>query len=711
MADQELRYKILTSVVGAQAVDGLKKSIDGIGTSTDKLSGGFTKAASAVKAFAAAYVVKEGVSFVKNLIDTGDELQAMSEKTGIAASALYGYKIAAETANTDINALGGGFKKLAVNMVEAAGGNEDLNRVFRGLGISLKDMNGQLRPTGEIVEGVADKFSKMKDGPEKAALAVKLFGKSGNDLIPFLNQGKEALQEFSLAFGDDFSARADQFNDTVTKIQTNMKKGLLEGVNELLPVLQDVLNIFSDLPGEGEGVINVMDIIGETIRLTSVAFVDFSEGVKQAFDILVTGARVAWEKIKAFFELIGDAISTRAQQLAALATLDFDKVSQLEVGFDKRSTDRLAKETTEIDGLLDGFVVRSNKRADRMAEFTSKTLRNSLLFGDGTVDEIKKRTREETKPAKPKTSGGTPDVESLGDNSKKYAKEQEELQKLVTTQAKYLTGKQLELDAVNMSTLEYKKAADANAFMADAQEKTIGMTEQGKKEYLETAEALKELRAQMIETQYEQERSFGAGAKEFLRDYAEEATNTAKQVKEVFGTAFNGLEDALTNFVKTGKLNFKDFANAVIDDIIRIAIRRAILAPIANALGGGFGGSTAAFANGGIMTAGGPVSLKKYANGGIANSPQLALFGEGRSPEAYVPLPDGRSIPVTMKSDGQAQGQAGGNTSVVVNVNMQTGETDNKSTSENGRQLGVLISSAVKQELIQQKRPGGLLAT
>ncbi|UUZ75532.1 hypothetical protein LP414_27840 [Polaromonas sp. P1(28)-13] len=71
------------------------------------------------------------------------------------------------------------------------------------------------------------------------------------------------------------------------------------------------------------------------------------------------------------------------------------------------------------------------------------------------------------------------------------------------------------------------------------------------------------------------------------------------------------------------------------------------------------------FANGGIMTNYGPVSLRKYAQGGIMNSPQLALYGEA-GPEAYVPLPDGRSIPVTMQNGGAAP-------NVTVNVINQSG--------------------------------------
>jgi hypothetical protein len=84
-----------------------------------------------------------------------------------------------------------------------------------------------------------------------------------------------------------------------------------------------------------------------------------------------------------------------------------------------------------------------------------------------------------------------------------------------------------------------------------------------------------------------------------------------------------------------------------------------------------FGGASSSFipyewANGGIMTSAGPLPLNTYAGGGIATRPQLALFGEGRTPEAYVPLPDGKRIPVAM------HGGTGAN--ITVNVNSQTGD-------------------------------------
>jgi hypothetical protein len=94
-----------------------------------------------------------------------------------------------------------------------------------------------------------------------------------------------------------------------------------------------------------------------------------------------------------------------------------------------------------------------------------------------------------------------------------------------------------------------------------------------------------------------------------------------------------------------------------------------------------------AFANGGIMTDMGPLHLRKYADGGIANSPQLAMYGEA-GPEAYVPLPDGRSIPVTLNTQGQGGGGAAPN--VQVNVINQTSTSVNAAQGQprfDGQQL------------------------
>lgn len=118
--------------------------------------------------------------------------------------------------------------------------------------------------------------------------------------------------------------------------------------------------------------------------------------------------------------------------------------------------------------------------------------------------------------------------------------------------------------------------------------------------------------------------------------------------------------------------------------------------------------STSTFANGGVMTEFGSVELRKYANGGIANSPQLALYGEGKKPEAYVPLPDGRTIPVTMT--GAATGMVN-----QVSIQISVDQSGNASESSSGnsvsewKEIGEKVRAVVQDELVKQQRPGGSL--
>lgn len=115
------------------------------------------------------------------------------------------------------------------------------------------------------------------------------------------------------------------------------------------------------------------------------------------------------------------------------------------------------------------------------------------------------------------------------------------------------------------------------------------------------------------------------------------------------------------------------------------------------------------FANGGIMSAAGAIDLKKYANGGIATRPQLALFGEGSMNEAFVPLPDGRSIPVTMT------GNMGGG-GAVVNVNVIEGpgtqaEVRESKGADGSTQIDVIIKQ-VEDKISQNLSKGrGSLAS
>jgi tape measure domain-containing protein len=196
--------------------------------------------------------------------------------------------------------------------------------------------------------------------------------------------------------------------------------------------------------------------------------------------------------------------------------------------------------------------------------------------------------------------------------------------------------------------------------------------------------------------------SFGNQISKSFAETVKQSGELAQNLGATLGNAFLGLGDQLADFVTTGKMQFADFARSVLNDLTRIFIKFAMFEALRAIVPSGSSfAKFLGFANGGIMTSNGSMPLRRYANGGIATSPQIAMFGEGSRPEAYVPLPDGRSIPVTMRGGGDM-----GN--IVVNVDASGSAVQGNQPDAN--KLGEALGIAVRQELIRQKRPGGLLA-
>lgn len=68
---------------------------------------------------------------------------------------------------------------------------------LQSLGFAIRDASGHLLPMNRLLPQIADKFAKMPNGPEKTALALKLFGRGGAALLPFLNKGAEGIAKLN----------------------------------------------------------------------------------------------------------------------------------------------------------------------------------------------------------------------------------------------------------------------------------------------------------------------------------------------------------------------------------------------------------------------------------------------------------------------------------------------------------------------------------
>lgn len=170
-------------------------------------------------------------------------------------------------------------------------------------------------------------------------------------------------------------------------------------------------------------------------------------------------------------------------------------------------------------------------------------------------------------------------------------------------------------------------------------------------------------------------------------DERERQERTIDAIANSIGSGLGQVFDLLASGTDDWAESLKGIASGVLKDIAKQLFQIYVIEAAIKALKGFLsGGADAAgnsvpnlsgFANGGVMTSSGPAPLKRYSQGGIANRPQLALYGEGSKPEAYVPLPDGRRIPVALQGQDKMRevmgaGPAQGATSPVLNMSFQS---------------------------------------
>ncbi len=218
-----------------------------------------------------------------------------------------------------------------------------------------------------------------------------------------------------------------------------------------------------------------------------------------------------------------------------------------------------------------------------------------------------------------------------------------------------------------------------------------------------------------------------AGVQRAWEDYSFAASNALEQANGLMNSALGGWEDAWVRFAQTGKLSFRDMANAIIADLARIAAKQAavgLINTVASAWGGGGAytgngtgvGSVGSFGNnlgnfGGGRANGGPVRGSTLYEVGEGGKPEL--FNDGRGRMYLIPGNDGQVIPAAPAAAAGA-GPAGGasmiNVSVVVNSDGTT-ETDADTSLMNqfGKELGQFVDRKIREAEVKSMKPGGVL--
>lgn len=251
---------------------------------------------------------------VKTAIDRAADIKDVSEETGAAVKQLSALAHAAKIEGVELEALGASLGRLSKNLAAIArgeGGNAA--KALNALGISVRNADGSLKNSDQVLGEVADRFGQMEDGAGKAALAIALFGKSGASLIPLLNNGAQGLREYTaeaealgLVIDGKTAKAADTFNENLTRLgQALVGLGTQIAV-ELLPHLVNLTEKIVDFVKEGE-------IAKRIVEFVKAAIVELSR--------FLIEASAAWAELTRWLQAFGDAG-------AALKNLDMSGVTK-----------------------------------------------------------------------------------------------------------------------------------------------------------------------------------------------------------------------------------------------------------------------------------------------------------------------------------------------------------------------------------------------
>lgn len=315
------------------AVDQTRTALDSIRNNLGRLGDETRRVQGLLAGLGVSLTLGAFAALVKGAIDSADELNKLSQKIGISVESLSTLQFAAQLSDVGLDTLKTGLKGLSANLTEARSGLGEGAALFQALGISVEDTAGNLKSSDTILLEIADRFASFEDGATKTALAVKLFGKSGMDMIPFLNLGSSGIralmqeaERLGLKLSTETAQAAEAFNDNLTALKASSSGLGITLATELLAPLRVVTDAIREGQGEATG---FAAILGGALKTTLEA-------------ILVLGVNVAY-----VFKSMGTEIGGMAAQLTALARLDIRGFKAI----GEAMSEDAAKARAEVDAL------------------------------------------------------------------------------------------------------------------------------------------------------------------------------------------------------------------------------------------------------------------------------------------------------------------------------------------------------------------------
>jgi hypothetical protein len=359
--------------------------------------------------------------FTKQLIDSADQIGKVSKRLGVTAEEYQKLQFAAERSGASQGAVEKGMRRMAATVYDAGKGLSTAKMALSDLGLSYKDLEGK-SPERQFAI-IAERLNLVKDASLKSALAQRIFGRSGTELIPMIGDYSKLADEIERSGGlmsNEAVAAAERFKDSMTNMGTTIKaalanSGLLEWLADVVDRLDKTVKYYKWLenrdPANGISRENAEKLIEEQIERDYAKNPAFKKQYEKIVESYARG------------QGLGGKLKNIAYKLAPWFTGDVNHNDPRQMAFNREKEIRLQK--MGFDSGSDYFFsAPTKKEISNAAKKRPQTVTQSAEILSGADYESAMTTMQKESEAEEKRQN----------NAKKYIeymKHQIRLQKLI----------------------------------------------------------------------------------------------------------------------------------------------------------------------------------------------------------------------------------------------------------------------------------------
>lgn len=227
------------------------------------------------------------VALVIKSNEAADRIDDMSNKIGISRKGFQEWDYILGQNGAHIESLQMGFKTLTNQITGANSGNKNAAKIFKDLGINIKNSSGQLKNQEEIFNEVVIALQKMPEGAKKAKYANDLLGRSGSELMPLFNATNEQLKRqreeyrrLGIEISDEAIDAGNKFGDAMEKLKS-VSTGVVTILGgELLPCATELINtVISNAPKIKETLTPVMQGVSSAVKFAAADFKELTTAI------------------------------------------------------------------------------------------------------------------------------------------------------------------------------------------------------------------------------------------------------------------------------------------------------------------------------------------------------------------------------------------------------------------------------------------------